>query len=237
MTHNISATPSDASQGLNPDDFLAFTQVAAGLPGVKPRVTLDWLKETWADAVVKDEPNVDIQGVLITTKTLGELFHSNSWGTGNRVSPAGAQLLITLYEQGTLPLKTNAVKQVSAELLDYANSGTQLAELEKSRLADKALYEEKLQNLQLIHESEFTYQLISDIFWKHLNKGAGGLYIGGILVTKNLVRYASNSGKSQDFSVSYSWVSSLGEHKRLTKDSTYSENRRNDASRNYGLPD
>lgn len=63
------------------------------------------------------------------------------------------------------------------------------------------------------------------------------LTVGGVDVRKEVQRYASNSGKSGDFSVTFTWKGADGESHRLEKPSHYEGNRRNDADRNWGLPE
>ena len=68
-------------------------------------------------------------------------------------------------------------------------------------------------------------------------RGYKTMILDGIEVEKSVFVYQSNSGKTHDSEVTFSWTDSKGEPHRLCKPSLYSENRRNDANRNWGLPE
>ena len=63
------------------------------------------------------------------------------------------------------------------------------------------------------------------------------MMIGGIKVNKFLLRHESNSGRSHDWEVIFTWESKDGPPKSLKKESRFGNNRRNDAERNWGLPE
>jgi len=63
------------------------------------------------------------------------------------------------------------------------------------------------------------------------------MLIGGIEVEKLVSVYKSNSGKSSDSNVTFTWRSFDGQYHCIEKESIYSNNRRNDAERNWGLPE
>lgn len=65
----------------------------------------------------------------------------------------------------------------------------------------------------------------------------GSLNVDGFTVTKHLRRYTSNSGKSWDWEVTFTWINERDETEVVTKPSQYKGNRRNDADRNWGLPE
>lgn len=169
------------------------------------------------------------------------------------VTPAGASKLIELYRAGHLYTSGKKPGRVQPWLVDYAKSSQQDM-LEKSRqlwardFAAADLVEEermqqakeaqaRLQNLEGFSETDFTYTLLDQIFWANQGKGDGELIIGGIKVTKTVITYSSNSGKSRSSEVEFRWVNSAGESQTLLKKSAYSNNRRNDASRNWGIPE
>lgn len=84
-------------------------------------------------------------------------------------------------------------------------------------------------------ESEFSFETLNNYFWeKNLRKSCETV-IDGILVAKTLIPFRSNSGKSMDFSVTFSWVGSDGVHRNAKKKSRFEESRRNDSERNWGL--
>ena len=81
---------------------------------------------------------------------------------------------------------------------------------------------------------EKTFDELNQIFWDASIK-RGALEVDGTKVTKSLARHPSNSGKSYDWEVSFSWIDVDGKPRSLTKESRFKDNRRNDADRNWGL--
>lgn len=89
-------------------------------------------------------------------------------------------------------------------------------------------------DLASIKPDQFNYSLLNQIFWDRKIKD-GSLEIGGVTVTKHIRRVTSNSGKSADWTVVFSYVDAAGERHEFRKESRYSSNRRNDPDRNFGL--
>ncbi len=92
-------------------------------------------------------------------------------------------------------------------------------------------------DLKLVDPNKIDANTLDDLFWKHHGKGPGSLTVGGIKVTKSIDRYSSNSGKSKDWRVTFTWTNSDGMAVSRVKESRYEDNRRNDAERNWGLPE
>jgi hypothetical protein len=92
-----------------------------------------------------------------------------------------------------------------------------------------------IDDLSSIDPEQFSYDLLERIFWQHHGKGAARLQIGGIVVAKQLILYFSNSGKTKDWKVIYSFTDANGERHEFVKESRHSSNRRNDPNRDYGL--
>lgn len=90
-------------------------------------------------------------------------------------------------------------------------------------------------SVEELRESEFSYQTLNDYFWNKGWRKACTQEIDGVLVTKTLTPYSSNSGKSRDFSVSYSWTGCDGVLREANKKSSFEANRRSDPERNWGL--
>src|SRR5258708_1055055 len=89
-------------------------------------------------------------------------------------------------------------------------------------------------DLASITPGQFTFSLLNQIFWNHKIKD-GALEIGGVTVTKSIWRVTSNSGKSADWTVTFTYRDAEGERHEFKKESRYSSNRRNDPDRKWGL--
>lgn len=220
-----------ANVELDSADFKSFKAICDGLPGVGPRKTLWRLRELYDLG-----QDTMIGSIKVTIEELGELFVPAVRGfyASERVSPAGARLLVRLYEAGELETEPSAV---SEEVRRYCNSEPELREKVRARERAKAEYEERLNQPERIKEEDFDYGLLNDLFWHHGLQGNSRMIVGGIEVQKTVTRYMSNSGKSRDFAVTFNWVGSDGKRRHATKPSMYENNRRNDPERNWGLPE
>ncbi|MNR71794.1 hypothetical protein D3C71_24720 [compost metagenome] len=223
----------------DPRDFETFTEVCKGLPGVKPRLTRAWLKDVYLDALQKGDAHAHLEGLAVPVAELAELFCETERGDYpvELVSPAGARLLVRLYAAGVLETAKGSLGEPSAELQAYSTSEPVLLEKARARAQLQAEHHARLDDPANIQESEFSHGLLDELFWRHNGKGDGALRVGGILVQKSLSRFVSNSGKSSEFRVVFSWTSPSGERKELAKPSQFEGNRRNDAERNWGLPE
>lgn len=161
--------------------------------------------------------------------------------TPHIVTPYGAGILIQLYTKGHLPMKKASPGEVPAELIEYAKSGeravTLRERLRKEQESAAQARRAKLLDLAGTKPSEFGYSLLNDIFFLNMGPGSGTLEIGGVKVTKTLHVHRSNSGKSSDCEVTFTWSDPDGAPREITKPSAYAGNRRNDADRNWGLPE
>lgn len=221
---------------LDPNDFWAFTKFAKHLGGLKPRVTLNWLKDKFYEACDMDSPDVDLGSTMVPKSEMLELFCQDDWGA-QRISPDGAALLARLHVAGVLLYKTTRPGPVAPAAQAYIESKPALLAKVLQARAEREAYARKVAEPSAINEDEFTYRLLDDVFWKHQGKGGGTLEIGGVLVRKSVTTLSSNSGKTQDSSVRFTWRSVDGTEKVLLKPSVYVGNRRNDAERNWGLPE
>jgi len=224
---------------LDPEDLLSLTSFLGMLPGVKPRSARELLTACMHDAIWEKRGSFTLGPVTIPVGEANEFFIRDDRDV-QHVSPRGAALLIKLYEAGELPMKTKRVQPTPDEALAYMQSEKDLvakgvARREQEAAARQA-YQAKIADPASITEAEFTYHLLDDIFWQHQGKGGGTLMVGGIEVHKSVSTLSSNSGKSSDSAVRFSWTSPANGLQQLSKPSAYEENRRNDADRNWGLP-
>jgi len=216
---------------LDPSDFKSFRDVCKGLPGVKPRLLQNRLREAYYQG-----EGLQLGTEQVSHEELRELFLTAYRGhyPVDVVSPKGAHTLVRLYRAGVLETPP---KEVSAELLDYIESEDALRTKVQARQDRERAYREKIENPESINESEFTFSLLNEVFWRQGLTGDSSMVLDGITVTKSVTLYFSNSGKNRDFRVVFSWVGRDGKHHCAEKPSIYARNRRNDEERNFGLPE
>lgn len=219
-----------AHQELDSADFETFTAICKGLPGVKPRKTQQRLRELHYQG-----ENTVIGGVPVSADDLKELFVEAVRGgfLTERVSPAGARLLVKLYEAGALEVTPSTV---SDEVRAYCESEVELREKVKARERAAAELKERREHPERIKEEDFSYSLLNQLFWHHGQQGNSSMVVGGITVHKTVLPRRSNSGKSTDFAVTFSWTGADGKQHQVEKANVYDNNRRNDPDRNWGLP-
>jgi hypothetical protein len=157
---------------LDPNDFWAFTKFAKHLGGLKPRVTLSWLKDRFYEACSSDSPHVDLNGTLVLKTEMSQLFRQDDWGAP-RISPDGAALLLRLHTAGLLLYKTSKPGPVAPAAQAYIDSKPALlAKMLRAR-AEREAYARKVADPSTIREDEFTFRMLDDVFWKHQGKGGG----------------------------------------------------------------
>lgn len=221
------------------------------LPNVKPRVAMRRLEEIDNMYLSCDEnefrflDEIEIcDGLRVTRGDFDELRISGEDGGSKRISPRGASLLLKLYGADIFELKggKGSVKD-TGELRQYSESEKQLvAKVEKLKAHEKQKKERErylVANPDQVLKQEFTPSLLNKIMFE--NGAVGGhaeMLIGGVLVTKIVQTFVSNSGNSRSNTVTLVWTDSSGtQHKEILTQSSYADNRRNDAERNYGLPE
>lgn len=221
------------------------------LPGVMPRKAKELIEMAESDRnnrmIVDTGLEKKEYPYVIGNTQLTEAEYKEFWietftfyGSTIRTSPKGAYFLLKIYQNGDFPMRKGALVTNAPLLQEYIDREKEFedrfAKAQRARERHKYLVEHPGE----IKESDFEYKLLDDLFFKHCgpaNHTSQKMNLDGIEVSKFVTGYRSNSGKSIDYLVVISWVGSDGELHRITKDSLYSENRRNDADRNWGLPE
>lgn len=159
------------------------------------------------------------------------------YGTTIKISPQGAKALMKLYRNGDLVMYKGKCITEAPELQAYIDRDGYFKEE-----ADRIKREDErrkylIKNPDEIKESDFSYSLLDEVFYHKFGafRGHKTMILDGIKVNKSVFVYQSNSGKKHDSEVIISWTDSTGEDHELCKPSFYSENRRNDSNRNWGL--
>ncbi|MBU1042011.1 MAG: hypothetical protein KKF77_13015 [Proteobacteria bacterium] len=240
----------DWSRG-NSAVLLKTTDALKLLPNVKPRLAMQRLSEANNMYFSCDEnefrilEEVDIcAGLSVTREAFNELIISDEYTGSKKVSPRGASLLLKLYDADFFELKGCKDTFEGTEVLrQYAESEEKLAaKVEKLNHLKKERSEREaylIANPGHVLDHEFTPSLLNTIMYRNGKIGSHTeMVIGGVTVTKDVSAFASNSGKSRSNTVILSWTDNSGkQHKEILTQSSYASNRRNDAERNWGLPE
>jgi len=240
--------------GYDEDYLMKLEYALKCLPNIKPRKARALLKE-WQEVVFsqmtddifsgreeKDIYEYDVgSNIVVTSNDFDHLLYDDGY-SAIKITPEGAEILINAYQNGLFELQARkCIEAVSDEIFEYSKSKELILEKQKidatQRAEELKKYQFTIQNPHLVDHKSFTYKLLNDIFIKKfgLKGGSYSMEVGGILVTKSVNMYTSNSGKSRDSEVTFSWENSQGEIEKLKKQSLYSDNRRSDPERNWGL--
>lgn len=240
--------------------YFTLNEVLKLLPGVKPNIAKEYIMQSLVEFRFTITKTTKKLRILNPSKRIGErkyndreideICHEEENYFGNITictSPVGAKLVLEMYHNGYLPMKSKAgVAVPDQKLIDYIAREESYKQDEKVHKVEvrKAIQQQKkaqerinmlIEHPETLKESDFTYALLNDIFFHHLGKGSGAMTIGGVDVSKSLDRYTSNSRKSSDCEVTFSWIGKDGERHTITKESKYKGNRISDESRNWGL--
>ena len=193
----------------------------ACLPGIKPLVTRRMI----------------LDGQILSPAQKADLHGRDAYflDTVLMVGPVAAEAILKAYKAGRLPMIRARQRPSEAPRADayVAEADRWIAELAEWDRRKRAI-----EDISLLRPTDlFDYRLLDEIFVRQIGLGRGTLILAGIEVTKSLLEFASNSGKSADWQVSFSWREAEGNSQTITKESRYSSNRRNDAERDWGLPD
>lgn len=221
------------------------------LPGVKPvsamKLIGEWIEDGLSPCCEPGyDPDgeplaVDVGGKKILLTALDEV-KQEEYFSAYKTSPQGAQLLLSLYADRVLPMSGPPGEPAEA-LVGYAADGRGFRELhdaERTRARIKREAKEALlSDPAAISPDALTPELVNDFFFFHgKNKmGHETMEIGGLEVSRTVQLYKSNSGSKRGYSVELRWKSPDGGevvHKQRTP---FADNRRNDADRNWGLPE
>ncbi|MFY3163498.1 hypothetical protein ACOTFR_29005 [Achromobacter xylosoxidans] len=220
------------------------------LPNVQPNKARARIRE-WEDELLSQlvgstdaaeevEP-VEVAGETLTLECLEELKHDDGYSAAT-ISPNGAQILMRLYRAGGLPMK-GPIETVHSKLAAYAadnHSHRDLWMAENAR--HKAAQDSRhtlLSNPNSIPLTSLTEELVNEVFFFHSKNHTGveTMMISGVEVTRTVSKYISNSGKTSGYEVTLEWIGKNGQPVVYKRDTPFSSNRRNDAKRNWGLPD
>ncbi|SMN17585.1 hypothetical protein CRYPA_859 [uncultured Candidatus Thioglobus sp.] len=239
--------------GFDEDFLMGLEDVIKSLPNVKPRKARarlkEWQEEIFHQIMEDSFANKELsvyktiigQGDILTSDDFEHIFYGGEY-FATKITPHGAKLLIEIYNSELLELNPHkTIENIPQVIVEYSKSEESI--FEKQRLSKEAEnkknqeYNLLINNPQNVNPKTFNYTLLNDIFIKHIGfkSGSYSMSIGSVDVTKSVLMYTSNSGKSRDGKVTFTWVDLDGNNHKLEKPSYYSDNRRNDPERNWGL--
>ena len=107
-------------------DFLTLTSLLRGFSGINVVKSCAFLEEMSYEAALTRFKRICICGRTVHSRELDEVF-ADAPRQSSRVTPAGARLLVELYELDAFPKKlTRHPKRVEAFVLDYIASEERL---------------------------------------------------------------------------------------------------------------
>ncbi|MHC1699865.1 MAG: hypothetical protein AB9900_02655 [Humidesulfovibrio sp.] len=210
-------------------ELSSLTDILRLFPHVMPKKTFQLLRSA------RDGENI-FEDNIISPDNVNELFPELSSryyaSTTIKATPEGAKTLEAMYMAGRLPL-TKGKKPEEASIESY---------LEKCELIQQNFecHEFFVRNIDLVECDTFSIEFLTDAFFVHKHGLLDtSLKIGNIVVRKYSSSYKSNSGKNCSWCHEYSWNDTSQNHHRLESGEGCQRrnNRRNDESRNYGLPE
>jgi hypothetical protein len=240
-----------------PSLLWTLTEATTLLPHAKPRKAADELRRLcrlWSDiehvsatpgARLCREPrpaSIDLGDGVTLARADAESFlveRAGPWRDTTCITPRAAAFLIRLYETGRLELQRKRDRiEEPVELRRYANSEAELLEQTRRLIEEAAERERLIANPELVPAARMADpDLLDAIFRCHQPRGGPGtMRIGGMVVSKMVSSFFSNSGKNRDHDVSFHWVEADGQdHDVIKSFSRFAGNRRNDPERNWGL--
>ncbi|CUJ69737.1 Uncharacterised protein [Achromobacter sp. 2789STDY5608633] len=221
------------------------------LPSVKPvsamRLVDEWIQEALAPCC---EPGYDPDGEPLSAVVAGkdilltelEEVKQEDYLSAFKTSPKGAQLLLSLYADGALPMN-GPPGDPDERLVSYAADGRVFREVHEAERARARIAREAktalLSDPSGVSPESLTPELVNDFFFFHRKNKMGHetMRIGGIEVSRFVRLYKSNSGAHRGYSVELRWTGVDGVEVVHEQNTPYESNRRNDPERNWGLPE
>jgi hypothetical protein len=106
-----------------PSSYASLLDALRLLPNIRPACERDRLGEAKYHASCSPDHTASVNGVPVTLLELQELFLHTEAGGSPRISPAGAALLLRLFEQGAFDLPEHRQVEGGLELLAQYSKG------------------------------------------------------------------------------------------------------------------
>lgn len=199
--------------------MLSLTDFLTLLPGIKPSSARQLILH---GSLLAPDQRRDIR-----------MRDRNVFDTVLEVGPDAAAAIVEAYKLSQLPMqKASFLPTVTPEIEAY------LADAPRHRLeiAERRRLDQAVGDPSLLKESDLeNFRLLDRVFFAIKGAGDGTLVLAGIPVTKSLVGYSSNSGKTTGWGVTFSWKGSDGRVRSIEKVPPQASNRRNDPERDWEL--
>lgn len=197
-----------------------LTEFLASLPGVMP---LKARREILDGDLLPDDLKSDI------------VARSDSlFDTVLAVGPDAAAAILAAYKQGRLPMRKGGKPRATPRAGAYVADADAL----RAELAERKRKRDAIKDPSLVRESDFMdVSFLDRVFFTQIGPGSGTMILASIAVTKTATEYKTNSGKNSAWGIRFHWTGSDGESRSCERTPPEATNRRNDASRNYGLPE
>lgn len=176
-----------------------------------------------------------LDGGLLSTNERADIHWRDTslLDTVLEVGPDAAAAILVAYKAGRLPMQKGQHPTSAPDAEAYLATSDAL----RAQIAERWRQEQAINDSSLILESDFgNHRLMDRVFFANVGPGAGSIVLAGITVTKTVVGYKSNSGKSTGWRVRFDWIGSDGERRHSETVPPEADNRRNDPDRNWGLP-
>lgn len=192
----------------------------ASLPGIRPIKTRRLILE---GGLLSEQERTDIH-----------CRNASMIDTVLEVGPDAAAAILAAYKSERLPMRKGQKPTAAPDAEAYLARGDVL----RRKIAERRRQELAVKDPSLIVETDFTnHRLMDIVFFAKIGSGSGSMVLAGIKVNKTVSGYRSNSGQTIGWSVRFDWVGSDGEHRYSEVIPPEANNRRNDADRNWGLPE
>ncbi len=200
--------------------MLSLTDFLEALPGIKPRKTRKLIIDT--DEILSPSEKADLHERQSYYETVIE------------VGPVAATAILAAYKNSQLPMQSVA-PPVDAPIAEaYLAKRNELL----FQIAERNRRRRAVEDPLLVVEGDLTdHYFIDQVFIHNVGTGGASMTLAGIVVSKSLTAYPSNSGKSRGWAVHFSWIGSDGQRHSSGGIPPEANNRRNDPMRNWGFPE
>jgi hypothetical protein len=197
----------------------SVTNFLASLPNVMPRKARKLV----------------LEGDILTKDLKSDLHYRDSiFDLVVDIGPDAAAAVLAAYKAELLPMNRGTKPEHAPQAEAYLEQG----ELLRAQIEEKRRRVAAIKDHSLLVEADLTdHRLVDSIFIANHGPGSGSMTLAGITVHKQISGYETNSGKNTGWRVRFDWTGSDGKHRSSEVVPPEANNRRNDAERNWGLPE
>ncbi|MER9526588.1 hypothetical protein NKI96_23970 [Mesorhizobium sp. M0292] len=150
------------------------------------------------------------------------------------IGPDAAAAVLAAYKAGQLPMQRGTKPEQAPRAEVYLEQ----SEVLRAQIAEKRRRAAAINDTSLLVEADLTdHRLVDSVFMANHGPGSGSMILAGIKVHKQISGYKTNSGKSTGWHVRFDWTGTDGKPRSSEVVPPEADNRRNDADRNWDLPE